>query len=90
MKVAQREEADNCPHGTLVLAECQSQGVGRGGRDWVSQPNVRNTYCHQILTLVTIGKSLFQHRIATSCVYRPLQTQLFDLSRRLYELRRRR
>jgi len=40
MKVAQREESEGCPHGALVLAECQSHGVGRGGRDWVSQPNV--------------------------------------------------
>ncbi len=41
MNVAQREEQEGCAHGTLVLAECQSQGVGRGGRDWLSQPNVR-------------------------------------------------
>jgi BirA family biotin operon repressor/biotin-[acetyl-CoA-carboxylase] ligase len=39
MQVAQREETEGCAHGTLVLAECQSHGIGRGGRDWVSQPN---------------------------------------------------
>jgi BirA family biotin operon repressor/biotin-[acetyl-CoA-carboxylase] ligase len=38
MSVGMRELQEGAPHGTLVLAEAQTEGRGRGGRSWQSNP----------------------------------------------------
>jgi biotin-(acetyl-CoA carboxylase) ligase len=37
-----------CIHGTLVMAETQSKGMGRGGRSWASQPTVQINFLYSL------------------------------------------
>jgi BirA family transcriptional regulator, biotin operon repressor / biotin---[acetyl-CoA-carboxylase] ligase len=50
MKEATRLAASGAPHGTLVLADEQTAGIGRLGRTWVSELEV-GIYCSIILRL---------------------------------------
>ncbi|MFL6414047.1 MAG: biotin--[acetyl-CoA-carboxylase] ligase [Bryobacteraceae bacterium] len=47
---ASRIARSGAPHGTLVIAEKQTEGVGRMGRSWTSEPEV-GIYCSVILRL---------------------------------------
>lgn len=51
MTEAARLVANNAPHGTLVIAEEQTAGVGRLGRSWISTREV-GIYCSILLRLV--------------------------------------
>jgi len=53
MSVAEREIQEGGPSGTLILAECQTQGVGRAGRTWISELK-GNLYFSFILRVSTI------------------------------------
>ena len=50
MNEASRLSRLGAPHGTVVLADTQTQGVGRLGRSWISQPGV-GIYCSVLLRL---------------------------------------
>src|SRR3982751_4553095 len=50
MTEATRMARDGAPHGTVVLAEEQTAGVGRVGRSWTSDAEV-GIYCSVILRL---------------------------------------
>ncbi|MFL6448973.1 MAG: biotin--[acetyl-CoA-carboxylase] ligase [Bryobacteraceae bacterium] len=50
MTEASRLSRDGAPHGTVVLAEEQTAGLGRMGRSWTSEPEV-GIYCSVILRL---------------------------------------
>jgi biotin/lipoate A/B protein ligase family protein len=50
MTEAVRLAETNAPHGTVVIADEQSAGVGRLGRTWISKPDV-GIYCSILLRL---------------------------------------
>lgn len=50
MTEAARLVSSGVPHGTVVLSEEQTAGVGRLGRSWVSQPEL-GIYCSIVLRL---------------------------------------
>ena len=50
MTEAGRLAAGGSPHGTLVIAEEQTSGLGRLGRSWISQPEL-GIYCSVLLRL---------------------------------------
>jgi BirA family transcriptional regulator, biotin operon repressor / biotin---[acetyl-CoA-carboxylase] ligase len=50
MQEAARLAGTGAPHGTIVIAEEQTAGVGRLGRSWVSEPEV-GIYCSILLRL---------------------------------------
>ncbi len=50
MTEASRLARDGAPHGTVVVAEEQTAGLGRMGRSWTSEPEV-GIYCSVILRL---------------------------------------
>lgn len=63
---AQKLARDNCPHGTVIIADSQSEGRGRHGREWFSPPG-QNIYMTLILrpeklpfsyTLISVTASL--------------------------------
>jgi BirA family transcriptional regulator, biotin operon repressor / biotin---[acetyl-CoA-carboxylase] ligase len=48
MTEATRLAASDAPHGTLVIADAQTAGVGRFGRQWYSEPET-GIYCSIVL-----------------------------------------
>ena len=50
MKEAARFAEQGSPHGTVVIAEEQTAGMGRLGRTWISEPEV-GIYCSVLLQL---------------------------------------
>jgi BirA family biotin operon repressor/biotin-[acetyl-CoA-carboxylase] ligase len=50
MTEAARLAASDAPHGTLVIADTQTAGVGRLGRQWYSEPET-GIYCSVLLNL---------------------------------------
>jgi BirA family transcriptional regulator, biotin operon repressor / biotin---[acetyl-CoA-carboxylase] ligase len=50
MREASRLAASGAPHGTVVVADEQTAGIGRLGRSWVSQPGL-GVYCSVLLRL---------------------------------------
>ncbi len=50
MQEAARLAVTDAPHGTIVIAEEQTAGIGRLGRSWVSEPEV-GIYCSILLRL---------------------------------------
>ena len=50
MTEASRLARDGAPHGTVVVAEEQTAGLGRMGRSWTSEPEV-GIYCSVVLRL---------------------------------------
>jgi BirA family biotin operon repressor/biotin-[acetyl-CoA-carboxylase] ligase len=54
MKIATSEMSDGCVHGTLVMAESQTKGVGRGGRSWISCP-AGNLYISLVVRPKAVG-----------------------------------
>lgn len=57
MTEAARRAASGAPHGTVILAEEQTAGMGRLGRFWQSQPEV-GIYCSILLRLPLSPASL--------------------------------
>ena len=57
MERAARLAADGAPHGTVVIAEEQTAGLGRLGRSWISEPEV-GIYCSILLRLPLSPSSL--------------------------------
>jgi len=50
---------ENAPHGTVVVAECQTAGRGRLGRHWHS-PSGKNLYCSVLLRTMPVREQQAQ------------------------------
>jgi BirA family biotin operon repressor/biotin-[acetyl-CoA-carboxylase] ligase len=68
MDVARRLASGGAPDGTLVVAEWQTSGRGRVGREWLSPPNL-GIWCSMIFPAIAgVSPGALAHIVATGVV----------------------
>jgi BirA family transcriptional regulator, biotin operon repressor / biotin---[acetyl-CoA-carboxylase] ligase len=78
--VAQKLAEEDAPHGTLVIAEQQTNGRGRHGRSWASEPRENLTFSLVLRPQLPVGRAAELTLVAAVAIAKELRGAGFPVA----------